>query len=231
VGWRASFGAAAAASVAAALWMARGLAPMQSAERRGFADAYRGMFAHLRNPRLAGAFLVGLSLFFGWTGIFTYLPYRLSGAPYFLSTGVVSSVYLVYAAGVVASAMAGRLSARVPARRLMGVGLAIGAAGMAAVLARPLPVIVLGLVALVLGTFTAQAIAPAFVNVSATRAKGGANALYLTFYYVGGTLGSVLPGLAWQRWAWPGVVGSCLAAIGLAMVANATLCGRPSRES
>jgi MFS transporter, YNFM family, putative membrane transport protein len=231
VGWRAAFGASAAVSLVAALWMARALAPVQSAERRGFADSYRGMFAHLRNTRLAGAFLVGLSLFFGWTGIFTYLPYRLSGAPYFLSTGLVSSVYLVYAAGVVASVAAGRLSARVPARRLMGIGLGLGALGMAAVLARPLAVIVTGLVVLVLGTFTAQAIAPAFVNVTATRAKAGANALYLTFYYLGGTLGSVLPGLAWQRWAWPGVVGSCLGAMTLAIVANATLCGRPPLQS
>ena len=43
------------------------------------------------------------SLFFGWIGIFTYLPYHLSAPPYALRTGVVSSVYLVYAAGVVAS--------------------------------------------------------------------------------------------------------------------------------
>jgi len=97
---------------------------------------------------------------------------------------------------------------------------------MAAALARPLPLIVLGLVVLVLGTFTAQAVAPAFVNQTAPRAKGGANALYLTFYYVGGTLGSVLPGLAWQAFGWSGVVASCLVAVAVALAANAFLCGR-----
>ncbi len=65
------------------------------------------------------------------------------------------------------------------------------------------------------------------MNASARTAKGGANALYVTFYYVGGTFGSYLPGLAWQRWGWPGVVASCVAALGAAILANVLLCGPP----
>jgi hypothetical protein len=83
--------------------------------------------------------------------------------------------------------------------------------------------------ALCVGMFTAQSIAPSFVNASAPRAKGGANALYLSFYYVGGTLGSVVPGLAWQAWRWPGVVAVCAASLALAMLADAFLCGAPAR--
>jgi YNFM family putative membrane transporter len=93
-------------------------------------------------------------------------------------------------------------------------------------LAGPLPLVVAGLVVMVLGTFTAQAIAPAFVNVTATTAKGGASALYLTSYYVGGTLGSALPGLALQAAGWTGVVLTCAAAVAVAFAANALLCGR-----
>ena len=82
---------------------------------------------------------------------------------------------------------------------------------------------------LVIGTFVAQAVAPAFVNVTAETAKGGASALYLTSYYVGGTLGAALPGLAFQATGWPGVVGACVAATVVAMLANALLCGRMPR--
>jgi YNFM family putative membrane transporter len=108
----------------------------------------------------------------------------------------------------------------------MGLGLLVEAAGMAVLLARPLPLVVVGLVVMVLGTFTAQAVAPAFVNVTAATAKGGASALYLTSYYVGGTLGSLLPGLAFQAAGWGGVVASCAGAVGIATAANALLCGR-----
>jgi YNFM family putative membrane transporter len=184
------------------------------------------MLGHLGDPRLVGAYVVGGALFFAFIGIFTYLPYHLSAPPYALPPAVVSSLYLVYAAGVVSSPVAGRLSARIPPRRLIAVGLAVEAAGMALTTARPLGLVVLGLVVLVVGTFTAQAVAPAFVNVTAETAKGGASALYLTSYYVGGTLGSVLPGLAYQAVGWRGVVGACLAATAVALLANALLCGR-----
>jgi YNFM family putative membrane transporter len=229
LGWHAPFVAFAALTAVAALLLARGLADGAARERRGLGEAWAGMVGHLGDPRLAGAYLVGGALFFGWIGIFTYLPYHLAAPPYALSTTAISSVYLVYAAGVLSSSVAGRLSGRVPPRRLIAIGLLVEAAGMTILLARPLPLVVAGLVVMVLGTFTAQAIAPAFVNVTATSAKGGASALYLASYYVGGTLGSALPGLALQAAGWPGVVLSCAAAVGVAFAANALLCGRVPR--
>jgi YNFM family putative membrane transporter len=225
-GWRSAFVAFSFSSLLAAFTLARGLAPVPVSEHRGWGAAYRGMLAHLAHPPLLGAFLVGASLFFGWIGLFTFLPYHLSAPPYLLSTELVSSIYLVYLAGVFIAPVVGRLSGRVPIQRMLAIGLVVEALGMVAALARPLPVVVAGLVVLVLGTFTAQAVAPAFVNTTARSAKGSASALYLTFYYLGGTLGSVLPGLAWQAWGWPGVVACCVASTGVGLLANALLCGR-----
>ena len=89
-----------------------------------------------------------------------------------------------------------------------------------------LTVLVAGLLVLVVGMFTAQALGPSYVNETAREAKGGANALYLASYYLGGTLGSWLPGIAWQRWGWAGVAGSSLAALGAAALAVSILCRR-----
>jgi len=72
--------------------------------------------------------------------------------------------------------------------------------------------------------FTAQATAPAYVNAVARGAKGGANALYLAFYYVGATVGSVLPGYAWQALGWPGVVALCAGALLVGLLADWKLC-------
>ncbi len=227
LGWRAAFVAFAVLTAAAAVVLARRLVGTEARERRGLAASWAGMVGHLQDPRLAGAYLVGGALFFGFIGIFTYLPFHLSAPPYLLSTAVISSVYLVYAPGVLVSPFAGRFASRLPPRRIIAAGLAVAAAGMLLLLARPLPLVVLALVVLVLGMFTAQAVAPSFVNVTAETSKGGASALYLTSYYVGGTLGSSLPGLAYQAVGWPGVVASCVAAVAIALLANAVLCGRP----
>jgi YNFM family putative membrane transporter len=111
----------------------------------------------------------------------------------------------------------------------MSVGLLVAIAGMLGTLVHALPLIVASLVVLCAGMFTAQATAPAYVNATAEVAKGGASALYLAFYYVGATFGSVLPGYAWQAWGWRGVVASCVAALCLGLLANCLLCSRPRR--
>src|SRR5512143_784941 len=187
-------------------------------------SAYLDMGGHFRDRRLLGAFIIGGALFFGFIGVFTYLPYYLTGGPFNLPTGIVSSAYLTYIAGVVASPLAGRLSARVARRVLMGVGLLIAIAGVLGTLAPSLLLIAASLLVLCVGMFTAQAVAPAFVNATARHAPGSANALYLAFYYVGATLGSVLPGLAWQSFGWSGVAAACTTALLVALVADVWLC-------
>ncbi len=227
-GWRAAFLVFGGVTALAAAAMALALPPGRVRVRVGWWTAYGGMLSHLRDRRLAGAYLLALAMFFGFIAVFTYLPYRLTAEPFRLSTGAVASFYLVYLAGVVASPLAGRLVGRLGAERLMAGGVAMAAAGVLLTLLPWLPVVVAGLVVLCLGMFTAQAVAPSYVNLSAAEPKGGASALYLAFYYVGGTLGSWLPGHAWEGAGWPGVVAASVGALGLGFAAVAALC-RPAR--
>lgn len=222
--WRATFALFSGATLLGALAMALALPRGRGGSGVGWVSAYRDMFAHFRDRRLVGAFVIGGALFFGFIGVFTYLPYYLTGAPFQLSTGLVSSVYVVYLAGVVASPLAGQLSARISRRTLIAAGLLIAVLGVAGTLASALPLIVASLFVLCIGMFTAQATAPAYVNASARAAKGGASALYLAFYYIGATVGSVLPGYAWQAFGWPGVVATCCGALLLGLLANWKLC-------
>jgi MFS transporter, YNFM family, putative membrane transport protein len=189
------------------------------------ASAYRGMFVHFGNRRLIGAFVIGGGVFFSFIGVFTYLPYYLTAPPFHLSTALVSSVYLVYIAGVFTSLASGRLSRRFGRRAVMAAGLSIACLGVLGTLVRSLPAIVASLIVLCVGMFTVQSTAPAFVNANAQGRKGAAGALYVTFYYVGASLGSFLPGYAWQAWGWPGVAASCVTALLVGLAADGVLCG------
>lgn len=226
VSWRASFGLFAAVTLLAAVLLATLLPRDRPRSDASWALAYRGMFAHLGNRRLLGAFLIGGSLFFGFIGIFTYLPYYLSGPEFRLSTGIISSIYIVYLAGVIVSPLAGRLSRRFSRPAIIACGLLIAMTGILGTLLASLPLIIVSLVVLCFGMFTAQSTAPAYVNATATSAKGGASALYLAFYYVGASFGSVLPGFAWQAWGWYGVVAVCLTALVSALLVDWLLCWR-----
>ena len=184
----------------------------------------REMALHFRNRRLLGAFLIGGAVLFAFIAVFTFLPYYLTASPFHLSTAAVSLFYFAYLAGVVTSLLVPRLPGRIPGRTTMGFGLLVAAAGVAGTLVPSLTVIVVSLVVICVGMFLVQATAPAFVNVNAVSAKGAAGALYVTFYYLGATLWSFLPGLAFQRWAWPGVVGACLLSLAVAFASNRWLC-------
>jgi YNFM family putative membrane transporter len=224
-GWRTAFVVFSATTLVGAVAMAIALPSLAPRARPRWGAAYGGMLRHLRDRSLLAGFLVGGTLFFGFLGIFTYLPYRLTAAPFSLGTGAVSTIYLVYVAGMIASPAAGKLSETIGQARLMQIGLAIAAAGALLSLAEALSAIVVALVVLCAGMFVGQAVAPSYVNQAAREAKGGASALYLGFYYLGATLGSVLPGLAWQRWRWPGVVASAVAAFAAGFAAITWLRG------
>jgi YNFM family putative membrane transporter len=222
--WRTPFAVFGVVTLAAALGMALFLPPSVRKGRVSVGRAYREMLGHLRDRRLVGGFLIGGSVFFGFIGIFTYLPYYLAAAPFGLSTGSISAIYLVYGAGVLTSILVGNLSGRFGRRALMATGFLIAAAAVVLSLVPVLAVVIFSLVVLCVGMFFVQGTAPAFVNATAREAKGGAGALYTTFYYVGATLGSVLPGYAWQAFGWPGVVAACLLAFGLGLLADLVLC-------
>lgn len=52
------------------------------------------------------------------------------------------------------------------------------------------------------GFFITHSIASAFINKMANEHKGIANGLYVSFYYSGGGLGSVLPGIIYLNYGW-----------------------------
>lgn len=226
--WRGSFVVFAAITLAASLGLATTLrerrAPAGRSMLGAFGDSYRAMARHFGDVRQVGAFVAGGSLFFGFIGLFTYLPYLLTSPPYALSTGNVAWFYASYVAGVFTAPLAGRLSARISRQRLIAVGFAIALIGLALTALPSLWAIGLGTVVVCVGMFTAQAIVPAYVNATATVAKGGASALYQAFYYVGAVFGSTLPGIAWEHFGWAGVLTTCGLGMSVGLVAVLAFC-------
>ena len=223
-GWRSVFVWYACLALVGAAMLAIVLPADPAPSSSNWRTAYRGIFQHLRSRRLLGGYLIGAALLFGFIGLYTYLPYYLTAAPFNLPTALVAFAYVSYLAGTITSPLAGKLSARISRRLLTAIGLAVAILGIALSLIPSLPVIVVSLLVLCSGMFTVQAIMPAYVNTTAQTAKGSAGALYQVFYYLGGTLGGVLPGLAWQSIGWHGVTAVCAAAFAVALLADWLLC-------
>ncbi len=91
--------------------------------------------------------------------------------------------------------------------------------GMLLTLAASLPLIIVGLSLVAVGIFTEQMLSIGYVAVAGERARSTAVGLYVTCYYVGGSLGGILPASIWSHAGWPG----CVALVILVQLAAITV--------
>jgi predicted MFS family arabinose efflux permease len=96
--------------------------------------------------------------------------------------------------------------------------IAAWAAGALLMLAPPLPAIIIGLILCAACGMLCQTIATGYVTAIANEGRSSAVGLYVTSFYVGGSMGAFLPGLAWNAGGWP----ACIAMV-VAMLAAMAL--------
>ncbi len=183
----------------------------------------RDMWQHLHNRRLVGAFIIGFTLFFGFIGVFTYLPFYLSGPLFRLPTLSLGLVYLLWITGVF-SPVAGTLAGRIGTRKAIACTGGLAVVGLLITLIPVLPIVIIGLALLTLGMFSTMPATNLYLGEQATTAKGTAASMYLSLYYFGGSFGAVVPGIALLWAGWPGVVLICLCMMLIALTADALLC-------
>lgn len=206
--------------VAAVFW--RLLPPAAHFEPRSLQP--RALFADVRriyaDPGLPWLFCIAFLGMGTLVGLYNYLPFRLSAAPYGLGPAAIGSIFLLYAVGSYASAWAGRQVARHGRQRiLLGMALLM-TAGIAVTLASPLWLIIGGLALYTFGFFAVHTVASAWVGHRAGTRRGLVSALYLSSYYLGGSVIGTATGWAWTEAGWAGVIAAMLvcaaAVIGIA---------------
>ncbi len=164
-------------------------------------------WGHLRNPRLLLICCMGFTVLFSLVGVFTYANFFLARPPFRLSTAELGSVFSIYLFGCVVTPLAGRFLDRNGFRRtaLLAVGMSLS--GLLLTLVHWLPTVIAGLAIFSSGMFVSQASATVLTGQVAGRARSSAAGLYVTFYYIGGSVGTALPAWFWLNGGWPGCVG------------------------
>lgn len=179
--------------------------------------------------------LIGGTVFFPFLTVFSYAPFRLERPPFALSPTITSLIYLVYVLGAIASPIAGNLSDRVGRRPTIQVSLVIAGAGLACTLSGRLPLMALGLALVCVGSLAAHVVANAAVSEAANPlgayARATALALYTLGFYLGGGMGSFVPGFALVRFGWAGVVALCTVVMGAAFLCSLITPAHPDQTS
>jgi MFS transporter, YNFM family, putative membrane transport protein len=207
LGWRTAFLLLGLMTLLSACITAWRLPPSTRFEREGGGGAPLGAFrAHLHNPQLLATYAVGGSVLLSLVATFTYVNFYLADPPFHLGPAALAMVFGVYLIGAAVTPLAGRLIDRLGFRRALLTAVGTGAVGILLTLAPFLWAVIVGLTCLASGVFACQAAASSQVGAASGRARSSAAGLYVSIYYLGGTLGSVIPGLFWTATGWPGCV-------------------------
>jgi YNFM family putative membrane transporter len=205
-GWRSVFLALGAAGLVGAAVTQRLLRPARP--RPGlprYESRLDPLLNNLRNPRLLATFVIGFCMLFTLVSVFNYITFYLAAPPFRLSTAELSWLFAVYLCGLAATLAAGTVLARVGLRHGMVAAVCLSLAGVGLTLIHSLAVVGLGLAFASSGVFIAQTCANSFLRDAAPAGgRVSAAGLYICSYYVGGTVGGLLPGVAWKLAGWPG---------------------------
>ncbi len=165
------------------------------------------MLSHLANARVMVTCWAGFNVLFSLVAVFTYVTFYLVAPPFSVSISTLSYLFVVYLVGLVATPAAGVLLPRIGLRTGMVAANLLSLTGVALTLVHQLPVVVLGLALICTGVFISQACATSYLR-EATPFGGRAAAigLYVCCYYIGGTVGGVVPSYAWKLGGWPACV-------------------------
>lgn len=182
----------------------------------------RGFLRHLRNPQLLATYAVGFNILFTLVAAFTYITFYLAAPPFRLSPAQLSMLFMVYLAGLVITPASGVFISRAGSRAALISALLAGMLGVLLTLIPNLFVIYVGLILCSSGVFVCQSASTTYIQrVADAGGRSSAAGLYVMFYYIGGSVAGVLPGLLWRYGQWK----ACVALIVCVQLATIALAG------
>ncbi|OSM94680.1 MFS transporter [Lonsdalea populi] len=207
-GWRMVYWVASVLMIALSLLLWRALPRYKQDNQLNYPQLLSSIF-HLMityKPLRIRSILGGLT-FANFSILWTSMAFLLSAPPYRYSEGVIGLFGLVGAAGALAATRAGRLADHGHARAVMTVGLVVLALSwlpIAAGVHSILP-LVIGILALDLTVQGVHVTNQSIIYRDMPEARNRITSGYMTAYFIGGALGSMLSAMMFQYFGWLGV--------------------------
>jgi MFS transporter, YNFM family, putative membrane transport protein len=207
IGWRIAFAVVALITLVTAI----GVAVMLPREQRfvrsgGFAASLKQMLHHFRDGQLVATYAIGFGVLFNFIATFTYVSFHLAAPPYLFSPTLLGALFLTYLVSSPIVPWVGRAIALFGRRRFVLGVIALWMVGVLLLLATPLAAIMAGLTLCAVCGMICQAVSTGYVAVTAKEGRSSAVGLYATSFYVGGSAGALITGLAWTLAGWNGCV-------------------------
>ena len=172
----------------------------------------------LKVPNFAFAYLTLFAIFFVFLGILSLLPFRIKEIDPDASSFLISMVYFGYVIGIPAAIMSEGLVEKMQSeKKVLVAAVLANIIALGAYLAPELSILFTMMLLLAGAMFLIHATLSGYVNHIAKEHKGVVNGIYVSVYYLSGTLGSWLPVILYRHYGWQAVIISSIAILTLSL--------------
>ncbi|MEB8292951.1 MFS transporter [Klebsiella michiganensis] len=178
----------------------------------------KGAASHFKNKKLALAFVISFIIFGVFTSLYNYLAFFLKGEPFHISPANAGLLSFSFALSFFTAPQAGRLSAKYGSMKVLRALFVMMALGMLLTLTSNVVTFIIGAVIFTGCFFGCHSIGLSWVSKNATHARGQAVALYLFFYYMGGSVIGFVNGFVFHSTGWQGMTGFIIALLAVGAV-------------
>ncbi|GAB6182773.1 MFS transporter [Thermodesulfovibrio hydrogeniphilus] len=166
-------------------------------------------------------------LFFVFTGITNYLPFRIKSLFPESSELTIGLIYSGYITGIAISFIATKIIKILGSeRKALIYGLFVYAIFLLMFSIPSLTVIFIVMFGFCSGMFLVHSVASGYLNKLATTQKNLVNGAYIAIYYSGGVIGSYVPGIVYKNFGWAGFIVTLLLLIAIGFISAFRLSNR-----
>lgn len=233
LGWREMYYVAAGMMLVCGIVVLRVLPDI----RPTFRGTYRGLMASLFSllreyPELRVYSLRSALAFGSILAMWSCLAFKMSGAPFYAGSDIIGLLGVCGVAGVLSASFVGQYVKRIGVRRfnVIGCGLMVLAWGLLYLGEDSYACIIAGIVIIDIGMQCIQLSNQTSIFELCPSASNRVNTIFMTTYFIGGSLGTFLAGTCWQSFGWTGVAGTGVVLTGCSLLIT-LVAGIPQRRA
>lgn len=210
LGWREMYFIAAGLMLVCAIIVLKVLPDIRPTFQGKYADLMKSLFSLVKDYPALRVYSVRSALAFGsFLAMWSCLAFKMGEAPFYANSDVIGILGLCGIAGALTASFVGKYVRRVGIRNFnfLGCTLIILAWGFLYFCGNSYAGIIAGVILIDIGMQCIQLSNQTSIFEICPSASNRVNTIFMTTYFIGGSLGTFLAGSCWQAWGWTGVAG------------------------
>lgn len=221
-GWREMYFIAAALIFLCAIAVIKMLPDMQPNFHGKYSALMKSLFSLIHTYPQISIFSIRSGLCFGaFMALWSCLAFRMAQAPFYAGSNLIGMLGLCGIVGALSASFIGKYVKKTGAHRfnIAGAILILASWGILYIGQAHLAAIIGGIILIDIGMQCVQLSNQTAIFDILPAASNRLNSIFMTTYFIGGSLGTFLAGIGWQYLSWGGValIGCCLTLIAFAI--------------